>query len=170
MRPILALLATATCAFAADPSISNGDMTAGIAVPTGWEKTWAGSGSFEPSRDATVFASAPASLKVVVSGDKANGNAHQEVQQAAGKRIRLTGKLRVDGAGLVAGIAIQAFDAQWQQILWQDVTRGQTAGATFVSFAGTADIPAGATRVLVCAHATGAGAFWLDDVEVSLAP
>jgi hypothetical protein len=170
MRSILALFATATCAFTADPSVTNGDMTAGIAIPTGWEQTWEGSGSFAPSRDTEVFASAPASLKVVVSGDKANGNVHQELQQAAGKRIRVTGKLRVDGTGCIVGVAIQAFDAQWQQILWQDVTRGQIAGTTFVSFDGTADIPAAATRVLICTHASGAGTFWLDDVRVALAP
>lgn len=170
MRLMLAILSLAASVHAADPSIANGDMAAGSAIPTSWEQTWAGSGTFAPARDATVFASAPASLKVVVSGDSANGNVHQEIPHAAGRRIRVTGKMRVEGAGIVAGVAIQAFDAQWQQILWLDIARKQSAGATFVPFDGIATIPAGATRVLFAAHASGAGTFWLDDVGVAAIP
>lgn len=169
MRLALAVLAAAALT-AADPTLQNGAMSDGVAVPTGWEQTWAGTGTFTPSRDTTVVASAPASLKVVVTGDKANGNVHQEIQLAAGKRLHITGKLRVGEGALIAGVAVQAFDAQWKQILWQDIARGQTTGATFQAFDGLATVPKEATRVLLAVHASGPGEFWLDDVTVALAP
>ncbi len=166
MRLAFILLAASTLS-AADLQIINGDMRAGEAVPTGWGEVWAGSGTVTTARDTTVFASAPASLRVTLAGDeKSNGNAHQELTAAAGKRIHVSGKLRVGAGKQIAGIAVQAFDAQGKQILWQDIARGQTTGASFQAFDGLASVPAEATRVLLTIHMTGVGDVWLDDAAV----
>ncbi len=141
--------------------LANGNMTTGGAKPDGWSGTWGDVGS---ARDTEVFRSAPAALRVEGQSGK-TGQVFQQIAGHAGVRLRLSGWVRTAG-GAKVNVAVQAFDADWQQNAFDQVRYVQ--GATdWQAFEKVVTIPEWAACFNVLVLVEGAGKAWLDDVRLA---
>ncbi len=165
---VMSALLTLGVSTAAEPAkvvVGNGSMSEGTTLPNGWDQHWTGSGSPVISRDATIFHSAPASLKITSGDQSAKGNAFRWVDCTGGTTVQLAGSLRVEGA-TTASVFVQSFSSEWKPIGYaQLVVRSGSDGADWAAWEGTTVIPTEAVRFAVGVAIDGVGTAWLDDVR-----
>lgn len=167
--PVAAPVATpATTQTAGTELAKNGAMTDGDAAPTGWTSVWTKSGKLKPLRDTVMFKSAPAALRIDADGGPVTGNASQQIEGAAGKRLHITGWVRSDGKNAVA-VALGSFDATWKITKFEFVHRGDL-GTTldWTHFEATLDVPADAVHVILSTGIEGDGSAWYDDLSATV--
>jgi ferric-dicitrate binding protein FerR (iron transport regulator) len=146
------------------PALVNGSMTEGADVPTGWEGKW---GDVQVARDAAVFKSAPASLRVRGAAGK-SGQAFQLLDAAGGQRLRVRGVATCAGRAKV-NAALQAFDEGWTRNEFVQLLYLQD-DADWTAFDRTVALPVWAARFNVQLLVEGDGTAWMDDVTVDAAP
>jgi hypothetical protein len=144
--------------------IKNGSMTQGGATPAFWEGKF---GDAMVTRDTEVFKTAPASLRVAVSGGK-SGQGFQAIQGGAGATFKIAGWIK--SAGMVkAQIAIQVFAEGYTQNQFIQVQFVQN-DTDWTHFVKEIKLPEWAAFFNVLLLAEGDGKAWLDDVHEASAP
>ena len=140
--------------------VTNGDMSAGGALPDGWGEHW---GEVGAARDTQVFHSAPASLRV--DGNGKSGQQFQMFEVTGGQTYQISGWMKTAGAAKVQ-VAAQSFSPDWGQNEFNQIrfTQGDSA---WTQFSKTVTVPAWAGRFNVQLMVEGAGQAWLDDVEIT---
>lgn len=146
----------------------NGMMTAGDAVPTDWTSVWTSTGKLKPVRDTAVYKSAPAALRVDADGGPVKGNASQQLEGAAGKKLHITGWTRSDGSNAPM-VALGSFDGSWKMLKFAIVHRSDPGAAReWTRFENTLEVPAEAVHVVLSAGIDGEGSAWFDDLSASV--
>jgi len=98
--PLLLCLGLTLGAAAREGFRTNGSMTEGGALPSGWDepKTEEGPGRLVAARDTQVFKEGPASLRLATEGGAAKGNVSRALPEVAGQQLAVTGWIRAEGA------------------------------------------------------------------------
>lgn len=162
MHPrLLALVSLVPCVASLSAAVANGDFTAGDAQPSGWEHTK----EVTIARDTTVFSSAPASLRLDLTGGE--GNANQKLTGLAGKTVRFAGKVRGEGSLRSVQAFILVFDNSWKSLGWTTLA-GFPSDGGWHDFSKDVAIPAGAGTVLFGIQAKGTGSAWFDDASAGV--
>jgi hypothetical protein len=143
--------------------LTNGSMTDGEAVPSGWTGTWTAKGKIKATRDTKTFKNGPASLRLESDGGPVNGSAGQELKGAAGKTIKVTGWAKADGRHQTS-VAVVSFDAKWKVLRWEPVFVAPRGPDDWTAFDKTVDVPAGAARVNLTVGIDGEGSAWFDEL------
>lgn len=143
--------------------LRNGGMTEGTVLPDGWAGRW---GDVIAARDTKVWKEGPASLRV--DADGASGQAFQLIEGVAGKTLRLSGFIKVQGA-VKAQVAVQSFgdsvNGAWQQKKFDQVVYVQ-GEMNWLAFNKDVTIPEGTLRFNVQLLVEGQGRAWLDEVRL----
>lgn len=139
--------------------IKNGGMTQGFDVPAEWSEKF---GAVEMKRDTEVFQTAPASLRVSVSGGK-SGMAFQKVQGGAGAKIKVAGWMKTQG-NVKAQACVQAFAEGFKnnQFLQLKFVQGQSDWAEFSK---ELTLPEWTAFFSIGVLVEGDGKAWLDEVR-----
>ncbi len=141
-------------------ALRNGDMTAGTAIPTGWDGKW---GDVAVARDSDVFASAPASLRVTCAAGK-SGQASQSFDVAGGQTITVSGKIKTAGHAKV-NFAVQSYNQNWHPIAFTQLAYAQD-DSDWKTAEESVELPADAVHAAVVLLVEGDGRAWLDDAAV----
>jgi hypothetical protein len=140
--------------------VRNAKMNAGDALPANWDGK---SGDVTAARDATVYKSAPASLRVDGQAGK-SGQAFQQFELGGGKTCSISGWVKTQGNAKV-NFAAQSFASDWSKNDFAQI--GYQQGASdWTQFSKMVRIPDWAARFNVLLMVEGAGSAWLDDVRV----
>jgi hypothetical protein len=167
IRLLLPLVTTLALAAADVPRflVPNGDMTEGTTVPTGWEKTWTGSGVIATARDTVIFHTAPASLRVSTTGES-RGNVTCCVEINGAHPINLQGFLRTTGTVKVQ-IYAEPYPDNWSATLgflslaWVP----ENPPDQWNQWTAQLNLPEQTAHVLISMMVEGNGSAWLDDVR-----
>lgn len=144
--------------------VKNGAMSDGDGVPTGWTSVWTSTGKLKPVRDTSAFKNAPAALRVDADGGAVKGNASQQLEGAAGKKLNITGWAKSDGANAPM-VALGSFDAAWKMLKFTIVFRSDLGTAReWTRFESAVEVPAEAVHVVLSAGIDGTGSAWFDDL------
>lgn len=168
MRRLISVLLLLPAALSA-MEVTNGSMTDGEAVPTGWEAVWTGDQAKPVTvyRDVVQFASAPASLRFENLDGASFGNLSRPLSFNPEIEFQIGAALRIPIGIERATFAIQGYDAAGTQTWWQEVvsvSAGQPDAWVTNSIRTTP--PVGTTRAVMILLVSGKGLAWLDDVTV----
>ena len=145
--------------------VKNGAMTQGGAIPDDWGGKF---GDVDVARDTQVYQSAPASLRVSISGGK-NGSAFQSFQGGAGATFKIAGWFKTGGqrpgAGHGAGVRgrLQAEPVHSGAVSCR-------ATSDWTHFEKEVTLPPWTAFFNVGVMAEGDGQAWLDEVHEASAP
>lgn len=145
--------------------VANGDMAAGGATPADWSLSGGANAQRTLARDAAVFASAPAALRLDVRGTAAVAQ-QRLAGQPAGKTLDASCRVRLEGTLKPVQFVFQCFDGNWRQVAWKIVGMADGKGE-WVAVRGRVEIPSNAANVLVGLLVDGQGSAWWDDVSVA---
>jgi hypothetical protein len=144
----------------------NPSMTEGEDTPIAWTDRWVGSGSLVGARDVDAFRSAPASLRVAVSGS-GKGQIGQSVPVSAGQRYQIGAWLK-SGDGVRAQIGITYKDRQDQPIDYEQI-RYNAGPEDWTHSRRIVRIPSLAVTATIVLMVEGDGSAWMDDVTLETA-
>ncbi len=147
------------------PPLQNGDMTIGTERPAGWGNQWIASGKISVARDATIFHSAPASLRVASEEGKAHGQAQQNVDVKGGEIFHIEAWLKCQGVGQ-ALFGVQSYDANWKGLEFVPVGNA-LAGLDWQRASADVAVPANAAHIGYICMIEGNCMAWFDDVAIS---
>jgi hypothetical protein len=164
-RPLARAASTSTPP-ASTSALHNGDMSEGEGAPSEWSLGSWKEGQISMARDAAMFASAPASLRLETQG-KAMGVAQQALSPTPRGEVKVAGKWKVQGDFDSVQAVLQSFDGNWKQVGWQVLADGPKASSDWQNFAGAATVVEGAVHVLLNISASGTGRVWVDDVSAT---
>jgi lysophospholipase L1-like esterase len=144
--------------------IKNGGMTQGFDVPAEWSEKF---GNVEVKRDTDVFKTAPASLRVSVSGGK-SGTAFQKIQGGTGAKIHIAGWMKTQG-NVKAQACVQAFADGFKnnQFVQLKFVQGDSEWAEFSK---EVALPEWTAFFSIGLLVEGDGKAWLDDVREAGSP
>ena len=168
--------AAAPAAVASGPPLPliNGDMSENQGeAPTGWEVSWARSGSARNIWDNKTFVSAPAALRVETS-DKATDNLGGQLvplvptgsKTTAPINLTVSGVMKSDGHAIVS-VGVQQVK-NYKALDWQVVCPANNS-TQWTRFSKTITLPAGIDQFQIDLKVNGQGSGWLDDVKVETA-
>ena len=168
---VLLLAAAARTAAFADPNVPayklvvlNGAMTQGTTVPAHWDGKF---GDVEAARDTAIYKSAPASLRVSISGGK-SGQAFQTFSGGANATVKIAGWFKTAGA-VKAQVLIQAFADGYKQNQFNQVLYLQ-GDQDWTHFEKEVTLPDYTAFFNIGVLAEGDGNAWLDDVHEAASP
>jgi hypothetical protein len=148
----------------------NGSLTEGGDTAANWTSVWTKSGKLKPQRDTAVFKSAPAALRVDSDGGPVTGNASQQLEGAAGKKLRITGWAKSDGKNGLA-VALGSFADGWKITKFEFAFHTELGAAQeWTHFDTTLEVPADAVHVVLSAGIDGEGSAWYDDISAVVVP
>ena len=147
------------------PPLQNGNMADGEGKPAHWDGQWVASGKISVARDAAVFHSDPASMRVESVGGAAHGQAQQNVDVSGGGKFHAEAWLMADG-GATALFGIQTYDANWKGISFSPLGNA-LSGFDWQNAKGDVEIPVGAAHLGYVCMIEGSGRAWFDDVAIS---
>ena len=168
---VLLLAAAFQIAAFADPAVPpyklvvlNGAMTQGTTVPAHWDGKF---GDVEAARDTEVYKSAPASLRVSVSGGK-SGQAFQTFTGGANATVKIAGWFKTAGS-VKAQVLIQAFADGYKQNQFNQILYLQ-GDQDWTHFEKEVTLPGYTAFFNIGVLAEGDGKAWLDDVHEASSP
>lgn len=132
----------------------------------GWSLRWSSAPGVHLNSSLTTFASTPAALELSLSSDAICAIEQVLPGEIAGKKIKVTGKLRAEGNFTELLLAVQCFDESKKQIAWINVLNGSKQVFGWKTFEKTMKIPVSCARPVLLIHANGTGRVWLDDASV----
>ncbi|PTX99513.1 hypothetical protein DB346_16890 [Verrucomicrobia bacterium LW23] len=152
--------------------LKNGNFDSPAGDPLeGWTLRWSTSPDATLQPDTSTYASKPAALELKLPSEATGVAAYALPEQLAEKRIKVTGKLRVEGAFTEVFVAIQSFDEAEKQISWINILDASkpatpTASSDWQSFDKTLKLSPECAHASLVIHAKGTGSVWLDDVSI----
>jgi len=144
--------------------VLNGAMTQGTSIPTHWDGKF---GDVEVARDTTVYKSAPASLRVSISGGK-SGQAFQTFPGGAKATIKIAGWFKTAG-NVKAQVLVQAFADGYKQNQFIQVLYLQ-GDSDWTHFEKEVTLPDYTAFFNIGVLTEGDGKAWLDDVREASSP
>jgi hypothetical protein len=171
MRSLLLLLSSlglSTSVLAAD--VTNGAMTDGSTVPTGWTEVWSPDPTNKPvtvARDTKLFNSEPAALRFDNPTGAAYANMSRAIELTPGETVPVRGSLRIPSGTERATLAVQIHDQAGTQVLWQEISSvGSNQADTWINGSIAVTAPATTYKAVIILLVSGAGTAWLDDVKI----
>jgi len=136
--------------------------------PMEWNGIWTSKGSLKVAKDAQIFKSPPASLRIDSDNGPVDGSVSQELKGVAGKKVRVKGWVKFKGYKKCS-IGIGSFDANWKLLKWGSLFYKEGVDDfDWAFFDKTVEISGNAEKVNLSLGITGEGSAWFDDIEVSL--
>ena len=166
MKFFLSIAITCTLHAAAQEAfkltVKNGGMTQGFDMPADWQKDGPGG----VVRDAAVFKSGPASLRVTAAGKATMG--FQQINGGAGAKFKVAGWMKTSG-GVKAQVFVQAFAEGFKNNQFMQVRYAAGEG-DWAEFEKEIALPEWTAFFRIGLMAEGEGAAWLDEVREATTP